>query len=56
LGILVENNIAIILNKLALAEHAVNLCPSTGTTLELNTSCGKTLLQGRRCGPAVDYS
>jgi hypothetical protein len=56
LGILVEYNIAIVLNKLALAEHAVNLCPSTGTALELDTSCGKALLQRRRRRPAVDYS
>lgn len=53
LRVLVEEDIALVLNELALAEDAVHLSPARGTSDELDASLSQALAESVRCLPSV---
>ena len=53
LGILVEDNVTVILDELAGRIDAVDLGPTSGTALELNATLSKAFSESIRCLPAV---
>jgi len=44
--VLEEHNVTFILNKLAFLEDAVDFCPASGATVELEAPSGEHLLEG----------
>lgn len=53
LGVLVKEDLAVVLDELALPEDAVHLGPAAGTAFELDTSLGETLAESIGSFPSV---